>query len=386
MSVYLDTAATAMYKENDDIIIKTIVNAMKTYWKNPSSLYASSTKDKIDSCRKILAKSINSKSSEVYFCSSGSEANSFAISGFVKQCKKNSKIPIVITSTIEHKSIIKCVEDIDAEVHFVDVNKYGIINIEKLYELLEYVTQKNKDRSIEILVSIQYINGEIGTIQNIKEIATLTHKYKGVFHTDAVQAYPHIFIDVQDVSIDLMSVSAHKISPVLKGIGFLYIRDNVEISPIIYGNQENNMRGGTENTAYIIGMAKAVELLKNERSAKKDLTIITKRNYFISKLREFGCTVNGSLDNRLSNNINVTFPNITGEALVYMLDTAGIFISTGSACNSHSIEPSNTLKAIGLSDIEAIKTVRFTLSDDITEEQIDKVIDEIRKAIKIVGV
>lgn len=381
MSIYLDVASTTKPRKE---VIKAMMPYFEKFWSNPSSLYSPSVevKDKIEEARNIIGKFIGAKGSEIFFTSGGSESNCWAIQGFVNECWARSEHAIVITSTIEHKSIIDCVENSNADFHFIGVDKQGFVDTNKLEELLIKVSELDIKPNCNILVSIQFANNEIGTIQPIKEIADLVHKYGGVFHTDAVQAFCHLPLNVYDLDVDMLSVSGHKVG-CLKGIGFLYKKTGTNIKPLIYGSQMDGMRGGTENTAYIIGMAKAVELLNNERSAEKELSMLMKRNYFISKLRKFGCSVNGSLDNRLINNINVTFPNITGEALLYMLDTAGIYASTGSACNSYDIEPSHVLKAIGLTNIEAMKTVRFTLPDDITEEIIDKVIDEIEKALKI---
>lgn len=383
--IYLDVAATTKPRKE---VIKAMIPYFEKFWSNPSSLYRPSVevKDKVEEARNTVGEFIGAKGNEIFFTSGGSESNCWVIQGFVNECFSKGKEPIIITSTIEHKSIMDCVENMNAQIHFVGVDKEGFVTWDALKNVLMKAIKDAKDNcyyDYNILVSIQFANNEIGTINPIKEIAAIVHEYGGIFHTDAVQAFGNIPIDVNELGIDMLSASGHKVC-CPKGIGFLYKKTGINIKPLIYGSQMDGNRGGTENTAYIIGMAKAVELLKNERSAKKDLTIITKRNYFISKLREFGCTVNGSLDNRLSNNINVTFPNITGEALVYMLDTAGIFISVASACNSRSIEQSHVLQAIGLSSEEAMKSIRISLPSDITYENIDYVINEISKVIKII--
>jgi cysteine desulfurase len=182
----------------------------------------------------------------------------------------------------------------------------------------------------------------------------------------------------------MLSASGHKIGAP-KGVGILYKKNSIHIDPLIYGSQMDGMRGGTENAPYIIGMAKAVDLAKKDTEYELRLTIL--RNNFISELKAMGCTINGSLSNRLPNNINVTFSqNITGESMIYMLDMCGIYISSGSACNSHSIEKSHVLKAIGLSDNDAVKTVRITLPDNVTMDEIDKVINEIKKNILLLSI
>jgi cysteine desulfurase len=215
-------------------------------------------------------------------------------------------------------------------------------------------------------------------------IAELAHKYNAIFHTDAVQAFGHIQIDVSDLDIDLLSASGHKIG-CPKGCGFLYIKNDVHIDPLIYGSQMDSMRGGTENVAFIVGMAKAVDLINNDQMHNLKTTILS--NNFISELKAIGCTLNGSFENRLPNNINVTFnQNVTGESLIYMLDMSDIMVSAGSACNSHSTEVSYVLKAIGLSDEEAMKTLRITLPDNITGDDLDNVICEIKKQITLLTI
>lgn len=369
--IYLDAASTTKPKQK-------VIDAMMPYftekWYNPSSIYSAGAtiKKDIENARKTIGDFINANSNEIYFTSGGSESNCWAIQGFVNHCNRKGKDVAIITSVIEHKSIMDCVDNMNVNVHYVGVNNEGFVNVKSLESLL----QDANSEAHEIIVSIQFANNEIGTIQNIKEIATLVHKYDAVFHTDAVQAFGQIPIDVKDLDIDMLSASGHKIGTP-KGIGFLYIKDSVEIDPLVYGSQMDGMRGGTENVPYIIGMAKAVEISDDGWEGA------FLRDYMIEKLKlKFDCNVNGSKVNRLRNNINITFPQkITGEALVYLLDLSDIYLSTGSACNSHSVEPSHVLKAIGLSDEEAARTIRITLSDMIDYDMVDKVIQEIEKQV-----
>ena len=375
--IYLDEASTAQYKNIDDIVVDTITTAMRDSWLNPSSLYAANVKTKIDKCRTNIASFIGAKSDEIYFTSGASESNNWAIRGWVDRMLNS----IIITTPIEHKSILETVKNLPyIEAYCCDVDESGFVDIKSLEYWL------NACKIYPCLVSINMANNEIGTIQPIKEIAELVHRYNGVLHVDATQAVGHIPINVEELGIDMLSASGHKISPVLRGIGFLYKKNGINIRPLIYGNQENQMRGGTENTYGIIGLNKAIEYC--DISQEKIDKMCKKRNYFIELLEEkFDCELNGDSYYRLPNNINVTFPqDITGESLLYMLDISDIRISTGSACNSKSIEPSHVLKAIGLSDQDAFKTVRFTLPDDITYEDIDFVINEIDKAIKVIEV
>jgi cysteine desulfurase len=381
MGTYMDTAATASYNEVDDIIVDTMVKSMKRYWQNPSSLYASDVKEEIDKCRANIAKFIGAKPEEIIFTSGASESNNMAIRGYADYMWGNyEKTVIIITTPIEHKSILKAIENpcLDAFAYYCDVDKYGMVDLNSLEELM------NDRKNDSILVSICMANNEIGVIQDIKTISELVHKYNGILHVDATQALGHIPVNVEILGIDMMSCSGHKISPVLRGIGFLYKRNGINIQPIIYGAQEQNFRGGTENTYGIIGLSKAIEYC--DISWDEIEKLISKRDYFINQLEtKFGCKLNGHNEYRLPNNINVTFSqNITGESLLYMLEMSDVYVSTGSACNSHTNVPSHVLKEIGLTDDEAMRSVRFTLSDDITYEDIDKVIEEIDKSIKII--
>lgn len=384
--IYLDNAATTPVK-------KEVLDAMLPYftekWFNPSSLYNKATeisKD-IKSARDTIGRFIKANGEEIFFTSGGSESNCWAIEGFVNYCRSKSKTPpAIITSKIEHKSILLCVETIkrigDASIYYVGVDKNGFIDLDSLNNILNVASHINGSN---ILVSIQFANNEIGTIQHIKEIADLVHSYGAVFHTDAVQAFGQIPIDVNELHIDMLSASGHKIHAP-KGIGILYVRNGIKINPLIYGTQMDGMRGGTENVPYIMGMAKAVQLC--DLSFPAQISKINIRNYFIAKLLRIGCKLNGDgiYDiNRLPNNINVTFSqNITGEALIYMLDTGGIIISSGSACNSHTNEPSYVLKEIGVPEEEIYKSVRFTLTEDLTDSEVDEVMCQIKKAIKVI--
>lgn len=375
--IYLDTAATTKPKQE-------IIEAMMPYfiekWHNPSSLYSEGNiiKHEIEKSRKTIADYIDANPNEIFFTSSGSESNCWAIKGFVDYWKSKEITPCIITTPIEHKSIMSCVNNLyDVDIYYIKVNNDGFVDLMSLEEAL-YCTPV-----IPTLVSIQFANNEIGTVQNIKKISNIVHKYNAVFHTDATQIFGQTYINVEELGIDMMTASGHKIGAP-KGVGFLYKKRNIKINPLIYGTQMDGLRGGTENVPYIIGMAKAVELCMNNWASVADVVNI--REYMICKLKEkFNCKINGSEIYRLPNNINATFPqNITGESLLYTLDLSGIELSTGSACNSKSIEPSYVLKAIGLTDSEAMRTVRFTLSDNITYQDIDFVIGEIDKAIKII--
>ena len=383
--IYLDAAATSQPR-------KEVVEAMLPYltesWYNPSSLYSPARKvaDKIKECRGIIANYINADPEEIYFTSGGSESNSWAIQGFVNCYKAYQST--VITSNIEHKSIFECLRNTHTIWSKVGVDRWGFIDKSELESYLR------AEICCPSLVSIQYANSEIGTVQDIKGISEIVHSYDEIFHTDATQYFGRGKIDVKEQGIDMLTASGHKLG-VPKGIGFLYIKKGIEIKPLIYGSQNNGMRGGTENVAGIVGLAKVIELIQKERKEYRNIyrkdyntAIMEKNILFFEKLKNrFNCRLNGSgFYNRLPNNLNITFPqNIAGESLIYLLDSAGICISSGSACNSRSNVPSPTLKAIGLTDEEIMRTIRITFPDDITEEEMDKVIEEIDKAIKLIN-
>ncbi len=380
--IYLDSAATAKYTNIDDIIVKTMSTAMQDSWMNPSSLYAVNAREKINKCRANVAEFIGAKPEEIIFTSGASESNNLAIRGWADKNINFAYFLNIVTTPIEHKSILNALQNkaLTPAVHYCDVDKYGRVDCKSLEKIL------SEHEHGSCLVSIGLANNEIGTTQDIMKIADIVHKHDGILHTDATQAFGHMPIDVNKFGIDMMSCSGHKISPVLRGVGFLYKRNDISISPLIYGTQENGLRGGTENTYGILGLNKALEYCDVDR--EDYLLLSDKRDYFISCLNDkFGCVLNGHWISRLPNNINVTFPqNITGESLLCVLDMSNIKIGVGSACNSRSIEPSHVLKAIGLTDEEAMRTVRLTLPDDITYREIDKVIDEIEKALKIIEI
>lgn len=381
MNLYLDNAATT--KPNDEVL-KVMNRYFCELWYNPSSIYSKGQRVKkdIDAARKNIANFINANAKEIIFTSGGSESNCTAIQGFINKHKNSYKKPMIITTTIEHKSILECINNICEHYCYIPVDNQGFIDISTLEEMLI-----NNCENYNILVTVGFANNEIGTIQDIKTIAKIVHHHGAYLHCDATQAFGHIPIDVKDLDVDMMTVSGHKIQAP-KGIGFLYIKNGIEIKPLIYGTQENSMRGGTENVPYIIGLAEAVKICKAKMQTNyaNQLRI---RNYLWQQLRdEFGCTLNGSGTNRLANNVNVTFPqNITGEALIYMLDTAGYNVSAGSACNSQTNQPSHVLKAIGLADRDIMRTIRITLPDTADNklyfEDIDKFIDEIKKCLCI---
>lgn len=369
--MYLDNAATTQIKKS---VIDSINQALP-YYGNPSSLYAigQDSKSIIQETKKSIGNLINCKADEVVFTSSGSEADNMAIKGFYFAHMSDCTI---ITSAIEHKAILNScafLERLGANIVFVGVDNVGKIDLQQLEEAC-------KNSSGDLLVSIQYANNEIGVIQDIKTIAQIVHKYNGVFHTDAVQAFPEMKIDVKSLGIDMMSVSGHKFG-VPKGIGFLYKREGVEVEPLIHGGQqENGLRAGTENVPYIAGLGKAISTLPSQTSLAE---LTDKKNYFVNLLSQIpACMVNGSMQDRLANNINVSFKDVEGESLLLLLDMNDICVSSGSACNSGSIEPSYVLKAINVPDDYINGTIRLTINNDITYKDIQHCADVIKDSVQ----
>lgn len=386
--MYFDSAATTKVK---DEVLQAMLPYFTEKFYNPSSLYLKARKVKkdIEEARANIADFINAEPDEIYFTSGASESNSWVLQGFLL----SRSMPDIVVSDIEHKSIIEFIDNSDFPNIYIIDNTKAKTKEGKITNLFfdSFVALKTAD----VLCSIQTANNEIGTIQDIKTLCDIAHKRGYLLHTDATQAFGQIPIDVKKLGVDFLSASGHKIGAP-KGIGILYIKKGTKISPLIYGTQQNGLRGGTENVPYIIGLSKAVSLkrekLKPEYIAFKNRC----RDEIIDRLvSEFGCKLNGTTgSSRLPNNINITFPqNITGESLVYMLDTDGIIVSSGSACNSYSNKHSHVLKAIGLSDSEAMRTIRITLPDEFfdmpykdKQEEINYFIDKLKKAIKAVSI
>ncbi len=371
--IYLDNAATTKVK-------KEVVDAMLPYFtekfENPSSIYTPSRKIAKDlaSARESIARTINASANEIYFTGSGSEADNWAIKGIA--LAKKAKGKHIIISKIEHHAIlesVKTLEKLGFEITYLNVDNEGRINLEELEQAI---------REDTILVSVMMANNEIGTIEPIKEIGAICHKHNVLFHTDAVQAYGVLDIDVKEMNIDLLSTSAHKINGP-KGIGFLYVRSGLMISPLINGgNQEQGKRAGTTNSALIMGFAKAVEL-KFKTKDEDNKYIMELRNHLKERvLKEIPYTrVNGSMEYRLPGNMNFSFEFIEGEGMLLKLDALGICASSGSACTSGSLDPSHVLLAIGLPHAIAHGSLRLSISKDNTLEEIDYVCDNLVKII-----
>ncbi|KMT21296.1 cysteine desulfurase NifS [Clostridium cylindrosporum] len=372
--VYLDHSATTYVK-------KEVLDDMLPYFTenfgNPSSLYSISrkTKSAIDTSREKVAKALGAKKEEIYFTAGGSEADNWALKGvaFANKNKGNH----IITTNIEHPAILntcKYLEKQGFEVTYLGVNEEGLISLEEL---------KNSIKDTTILISIMLANNEIGTIQPISEIGKIAKESGVIFHTDAVQAVGHVDINVDEMNVDLLSIAAHKFyGP--KGIGALYIRKGIKIDNIIHGGgQERKKRAGTENIPAVVGIGRAIELA-TENMDEKNKEIASKRdrllNGIVAKIPY--TKVNGSLESRLPNNLNVSFHFIEGEGLLLLLDQAGICASTGSACSSGSLDPSHVLLAIGLPHEIAHGSLRLSLGEATTDEEIDYVLDVLPKIVQ----
>ena len=373
-SIYMDHAATTYTKPE---VLEEMIPYFTTYFGNPSSIYtlARETKKAIDVARDKIAKAINANENEIFFTGGGSEADNWAIKGIASAYKQKGNH--IITTTIEHHAVLHTCEYLAKngyEITYLPVDEYGLINIK---DLENAITDKT------ILVSVMFANNEIGTIEPIKEIGALCRSKKILFHTDAVQAVGHIPVDVKEMNIDLLSIAAHKFyGP--KGIGALYVKKGIKIENLIHGGgQERNRRAGTENVAGIVGFGKALELAtQNMEANNKKLVYL--RDKLMNGLLEVPHTrLNGPRgEKRLPGNSNICFRFIEGESILLMLDANGIAASSGSACTSGSLDPSHVLLAIGLPHEIAHGSLRLTLGDETTEEEVDFVLKTVPKIIQ----
>ena len=372
--IYLDNAATTKVRQE---VVDAMLPFFTEQYGNPSSVYkfAGESKKAVDNARDIIAKSLNTNSQDIYFTAGGSESDNWALKATAEAYRTKGKH--IITSKIEHHAILHTCDYLEKEgyeITYIDVDENGIVKLDELEKAI---------REDTILISVMFANNEIGTIQPIKEIGEIAHKHNVIFHTDAVQAYGHIPIDVEDMNIDMLSASGHKINGP-KGIGFLYIRKGLKLRSFVHGGaQERRRRAGTENVTGIVGFGKAVEIAMDnmEERINKEISL---RDRLIEKvLKRVPYTrVNGDRTKRLPNNVNFSFQFIEGESLLIMLDMKGICASSGSACTSGSLDPSHVLLAIGLPHEIAHGSLRMTLSEENTEEEIDYVVDAIAEIVE----
>ena len=372
--IYLDNAATTqVYPE----VLDAMLPYFTEYYGNPSAIYsfAGESKKAVDEARANVAALINARTEDIYFTGGGSESDNWALKATAEAYESKGKH--IITSRIEHHAILHTcayLEQKGYEVTYLDVDEDGKISLEELEKAI---------RPDTILISIMSANNEIGTIEPIKEIGKIAHDHGVLFHTDAVQAFGHIPIDVEEMNIDMLSASGHKINGP-KGIGVMYIRKGVKIRSFIHGGaQERKRRAGTHNVPGIVGIGTAAKLAKEnmeERSAKE----IALRDHLIERvLKEIPYTrLNGHRTDRLPNNANFCFRFIEGESMLILLDQAGICGSSGSACTSGSLDPSHVLLAIGLPHEIAHGSLRLTLGADTTKEDMDTTIEAIKEIVQ----
>lgn len=372
-TIYFDHAATTA-------VAPEVKEAMKPYfyenYGNASSLYELGYKSKeaINIARGNVARAINAKPNEIYFTSCGSESDNLAIKGVARAHRQYGNH--IITSRIEHPAVLNTCRQLEREgfrVTYLKVDKNGFIDLEEL---------KNSINSKTILVSIMFANNEVGTIEPIKEISRIVHSNNAIFHTDAVQAVGNIKIDVKEMGIDLLSMSAHKFyGP--KGVGALYVRDNIDFIQLQNGgHQENDKRAGTENVAGIVGLGKAIEMA-NDNIMQNNEKLLNLRKYCIEQIKNRipYIRINGDLNYRLPGNINISFLYVNGKDLVKLLAQKGICTSSGSACSSGLPQPSHVLLAMGLSEDIANSALRITLGKENTKEDIEYFVDELEKIV-----
>ena len=366
-TIYLDNAATTKISPD---VLESMIPYLKDLYGNASSIYSLGRESRkaLDIARDKVAKALGADSKEIYFTSGGSESDNWAIKGVAYANQTKGKH--IVTTNIEHHAVLntcKYLEKMGFEVTYVPVRENGIVDVNDI---------RNAIRDDTILVSVMFANNEIGTVQPIKEIGSITKERGIYFHTDAVQAIGNIPIDVNDLNIDLLSLSAHKFNGP-KGVGAMYIRKGTNISPLIHGGtQEKMKRAGTENVASIVGLGTAIELATKDIESKSK-KLIELRNMTIKKLVETipDTLVNGDMDKRLPGNVNVCFKYIEGESILLMLDMKGICASSGSACTSGSLEPSHVLLAIGRPHEIAHGSLRLTFSTENIPEDVDYLLE-----------
>ena len=372
--IYLDNAATTKTSEE---VVAAMLPYFTEYYGNPSSVYefASESKKAVSNARRTIAETLGAQENEIYFTAGGSEADNWALKATAEAYQSKGKH--IITTKIEHHAILHTAEYLEKrgfEITYIGVDENGVVKVDELEKAI---------RPDTILISVMFANNEIGTIQPIKEIGEIAKKHGVLFHTDAVQAYGQLPINVDELHIDMLSSSGHKLNGP-KGIGFLYIRKGVKIRSFVHGGaQERKRRAGTENVPGIVGYGKAAEIAAKtmkERTAKE----IELRDHLIDRvLAEVPYTrLNGHRTNRLPNNANFSFQFVEGESLLILLDNNGICASSGSACTSGSLDPSHVLLAIGLPHENAHGSLRLTLSAETTMEDIDFVVDCIKQIIE----
>ena len=372
--IYLDNAATTKTAPE---VVDAMLPYFSEYYGNASTIYSlgAESKKAMDHARQTIADSLGAKPEEIYFTAGGSESDNWALKATAEAYASKGKH--IITTKIEHHAILHTCEYLEKrgfEITYLNVDRDGLISLDEL---------KAAIRPDTILISVMFANNEIGTIQPIAEIGEIAKEHGVLFHTDAVQAYAQVPINVDEMHIDMLSASGHKLNGP-KGIGFLYIRKGVKIRSFVHGGaQERSRRAGTENIPGIVGLGAAVERAMRimDTKTRKESEL---RDYLIGRLENEipHCWLNGHRTKRLPNNINFSFLFIEGESMLIMLDMKGICASSGSACTSGSLDPSHVLLAIGLKHEEAHGSLRLTLSEESTKEEMDIVAEEVKKIVQ----
>ena len=372
--IYLDNAATTKTAPE---VVDAMLPYFSEYYGNASTIYSlgAESKKAMDHARQTIADSLGAKPEEIYFTAGGSESDNWALKATAEAYEAKGRH--IITTKIEHHAILHTCEYLEKrgfEITYLTVDRDGLISLDEL---------KAAIRPDTILISVMFANNEIGTIEPIAEIGEIAKEHGILFHTDAVQAYAQVPINVDEMHIDMLSASGHKLNGP-KGIGFLYIRKGVKIRSFVHGGaQERSRRAGTENIPGIVGLGVAVERAMRimDSKTRKEIEL---RDYLIGRLEKEipHCWLNGHRTKRLPNNINFSFLFIEGESMLIMLDMKGICASSGSACTSGSLDPSHVLLAIGLKHEEAHGSLRLTLSEESTKEEMDIVADEVKKIVQ----
>ena len=372
--IYLDNAATTKTAPE---VVDAMLPYFSEYYGNASTIYSlgAESKKAMDHARQTIADSLGAKPEEIYFTAGGSESDNWALEATAEAYASKGKH--IITTKIEHHAILHTCEYLEKrgfEITYLNVDRDGLISLDEL---------KAAIRPDTILISVMFANNEIGTIEPIAEIGEIAKEHGVLFHTDAVQAYAQVPINVDEMHIDMLSASGHKLNGP-KGIGFLYIRKGVKIRSFVHGGaQERSRRAGTENIPGIVGLGAAVERTMRimDTKTRKEIEL---RDYLIGRLENEipHCWLNGHRTKRLPNNINFSFLFIEGESMLIMLDMKGICASSGSACTSGSLDPSHVLLAIGLKHEEAHGSLRLTLSEESTKEEMDIVAEEVKKIVQ----
>lgn len=372
--IYADNAATTAVSEE---VLQAMLPYFRTAFGNASSIYklGRDAQRDVEAARAKVAKAIGAEPREIFFTSCGSESDNWAIKGIAENLTKRGKKHIV-TSVFEHHAVLHTCQYLEKkgfEVTYVPVSDKGLIDPEDV---------RNAIRDDTALVTIMYANNEIGTIQPIEEIAAICKEKKVIFHTDAVQALGHVDIDVKKQGIDMLSLSGHKIHA-QKGIGALYVRKGIVLPNLIHGGaQERNKRAGTENVPAIVGLGVAIETA-TKNIAERNAVIVPRRNRLIDGILKLPYTrLNGDRDKRLPGNLNISIEGIEGESLLLMLDQYGICASSGSACTSGSLDPSHVLLAIGLKHEVAHGSLRLSIEENVTDEDVDYILEVISKIVE----